>query len=173
MSNSKSIRNLHVFHDSRKRHERKEESCQSSLCWIDEKLHKDDPIHLIPFPCLIRIILVLQDSRKILRGKVESWQGLMKILQKLHKDALIHLTPTSGQSGTYMSSKTPGRYLEERWSLDRVSDVGSWWKFYRSFVRMLPFTWPQLQVNQESFCPSKLQEEPFSLDKVPYVGSWW
>ena len=35
-----------------------------------------------------------------------------------------HLIPTSGPSGSSMSSKTPGRDLEERWSLDRAPDIG-------------------------------------------------
>ena len=58
-----------------------------------------------------------------------------------------------------MSSKTPRRDMEEWWSLDRVPDVGSWWKFYRSFIKMLPFIWPKLQVHQEPPCPPRLQKE--------------
>ena len=34
-------------------------------------------------------------------------------------------TPTPGSSGTTMSFKTPGRDFGDRWSLDRVPDVGS------------------------------------------------
>ena len=63
-------------------------------------------------------------------GQVKSWQGswcpiLTKLLQKLPKDAFSYLTPSPGSSGTSMSSKTPGRDLEDRWSLDWVSDVHS------------------------------------------------
>ena len=50
------------------------------------KLHKDDPVYLIPMPG---------------GGKI-------------NKDAPIHLNPTSGQSGTFMSSKIPGKGMEER-----------------------------------------------------------
>ena len=49
----------------------------------------------------------------------------MKLTDKLLRDDPCHLTPLPGSSGTSMSSKTPGRDLEDRWSLDRVSDVGS------------------------------------------------
>ena len=49
----------------------------------------------------------------------------MKLSQKLLKDDPYHMTPPPGSSGTSTSSKTPGRDLEDRWSLGRVSDVGS------------------------------------------------
>ena len=49
----------------------------------------------------------------------------MKLSQKLLKDDPYHLTQTADSSGTSMSSKTPGKDLEERGSLDKVSDVGS------------------------------------------------
>ena len=65
-----------------------------------------------------------------------------------------------------MSSKTPGRDLEDRWSLDRFSDVESWWKFNRSFWRMIPIIWHHLQVHQEPPCPPRLQEESWQ-------GSWF
>ena len=44
---------------------------------------------------------------------------------ELLKDDPYHLTPPPGSSGTSMSSKTPGRDLEDGWSLDGVSDVRS------------------------------------------------
>ena len=49
----------------------------------------------------------------------------MKLLEKLLKDDSYHLTPPPGSSGTSMSSKTPGRDLEDMGILDRVPDVGS------------------------------------------------
>ena len=49
----------------------------------------------------------------------------MKLSDKLLKDDPYHQTPPPGSPGTSMSSKTPGRDLEDRWSLYRVSDVGS------------------------------------------------
>ena len=62
-----------------------------------------------------------------------------------------------------MSSKTPGRDLEDRWSLDRVSDVGSWWNFHRSFWSMIPIIWHHLQVHQESTHPPRLQKETWRI----------
>ena len=44
----------------------------------------------------------------------------MKISLKLHRNSPIHLTPSLGPS---MSSKTPGRDMEDAWRLDRVPDV--------------------------------------------------
>ena len=61
----------------------------------------------------IRNLHILQDSRRRLEGPVESWQ----------------MTPPPGSSGTSTSSKTPGRDLEDRRSLDRVSAVS---KFFRN-----------------------------------------
>ena len=49
----------------------------------------------------------------------------MKLLQKLPKDAPSYLTLSPGSSGTSLSSKTPGSDLEDRKSLDTVSDYGS------------------------------------------------
>ena len=78
----------------------------------------------------IRNLHVLQDSRKRLRGQVESWQGswswiLMQLSQKLPMDAPSYMTPSPCSSGSSMSSKTPGRDLVDMWSLDRVPDVQS------------------------------------------------
>ena len=35
------------------------------------------------------------------------------------------LTPSTAKSRTFLSSKTPGRDLEDRWSLDELPFVGS------------------------------------------------
>ena len=44
---------------------------------------------------------------------------------KLLMDIMSTLTSSQPPSRTSMSSKTPGRDLEDRWSLDKVPDVGS------------------------------------------------
>ena len=43
----------------------------------------------------------------------------------LPKGILSTVTPSSALSRTSLSSKTPVRDLEDRWSLDEVPDVGS------------------------------------------------
>ena len=43
-----------------------------------------------------------------------------------------------GPSGMSMSSSTPGRDLEYRWSLDMVPDVRSLGNFHRNFGWMVP-----------------------------------
>jgi len=124
----------------------------------------------------IRNLHVLQDSRKRLRGQVESWQGfwcwiLMKLSQKLLKDDPYHLTPSPSSSGISISSMTQGRYFEGRWCLYRVSIVGSWWNFHRSFWSMIPIIWLHLQVHQEPPFPLILQEETWWTDGV-LMGFW-
>ena len=49
----------------------------------------------------------------------------MKLSVMLPRDIMSTLTPSPALSSTFMSSKTPGRDLEDRWSLDEVPDVGS------------------------------------------------
>ena len=102
----------------------------------------------------IRNLHIIQDSRERLGGKVESWQGfwcwiLMKLTQKLLKYDPYHMKPPPGSSGTSTSLKTPGRDLEDRWSLDRVCDVESWWNFLSSFWMMIPIIWHILQDSRE------------------------
>ena len=63
---------------------------------------------------------------------------LMKLSQEVQMDSPFPLTPSPGPSGTSMSSKTPGSDLEDRWSLDTVSDYGSWWNFPRMFRWIVP-----------------------------------
>ena len=55
---------------------------------------------------------------------------------------------------------------EDRWSLDRVSDVRSWWNFHRSFWSMIPIIWHHLQVHQEPPHPPRLQEETWRTGGV-------
>ena len=49
----------------------------------------------------------------------------MKLSVKLSWDIMITLTPSPAPSRISLSSKTPGRDLEDWWSLDEVPDVGS------------------------------------------------
>ena len=49
----------------------------------------------------------------------------MKLSVKLPVGVPNNLTPSPTRSGTSMSSKTPGRDLEDRLSLDKVPKVGS------------------------------------------------
>ena len=49
----------------------------------------------------------------------------MKLSGKLPMDIMNILTPSLAPSRTSMSSMTPGRNLDDRWSLDEVPDVGS------------------------------------------------
>ena len=53
----------------------------------------------------------------------------MKLTQKLLKYDPYHMTPPPGSSETSTTSKTPGRDLEDKWSLDRVFAVS---KFIRN-----------------------------------------
>ena len=105
---------------------------------------------------IIRNLHVLKDFRKRPGGQVESWQGSWcYILMKLLKDDPYQLKPPPGSSENPIFFKTPGRNLEDKWSLDRVPDEGSRWNFHRSFIRTLPFIWPNsrptmnLQVLQD------------------------
>ena len=90
----------------------------------------------------------------------------MKLSQKLLMDVSSHLKPYPGPSGMSMTSKTPGRDLEERWSLDMVPYVRSWWNFCRHFWWMFPPIWHHLQIYQECPCPPQLWEETSSTGGV-------
>ena len=50
---------------------------------------------------------------------------LMKLTGKPMMDNMSTLTQSPAPSRTSMSSKTPGRDLEDKWNLDEVPDVGS------------------------------------------------
>ena len=49
----------------------------------------------------------------------------MKLSVKLPWDILSTQTPPPSPSRTSLSSKTTGRDLDDRWSLDELHDVGS------------------------------------------------
>ena len=119
----------------------------------------------------IKNIHILQDSRKILGGQVESWWSswcwiFMKLSGKLPGDIMSALTPSPAPSRTSMSSKTPGRDLEDRCSLGKVPDVGSWWNFQYSFPGILCVPWHYLQLHQEHPHPPRLQEETLRIGGV-------
>ena len=105
---------------------------------------------------------------------MESWQGfwcyiLMKLSQKLLKYDPYHMTPPSGSSGTSTSSKTLGRDLEDRWSLDRVCDVGSWWNLQK-LLKYDPYHMPPPRGSSGTSTSSKTPggdlEDRWSLDRV-------
>ena len=52
---------------------------------------------------------------------------LMMYLDETFRKASLgyDMTPSPAASGTSLSSKTSGRDLEDRWSLDKLPDVGS------------------------------------------------
>ena len=137
-------------------------------------LHLDETFTSLSYDTssmFIKNLHILQESRKRLGGPVESWQSLwcwilMKLTQKLLKYDPYHMTPSPGLLGTSTSSKTPGGDLKDRWSLDRVSDVESWWNFSRSFWRMIPIIWNHLQVHQKPPCPPRLPEEAWRTGGV-------
>ena len=65
---------------------------------------------------------------------------------------------TSCAPGTAMSYLILGRNnLEDRWCLDRLPDIGSWWKFHRSFIMDAPI---------HSKTPWRYMMERWSLDRV-------
>ena len=49
----------------------------------------------------------------------------MKLTVKLPKGIFSSLTPSPAPSRTPLSTKTPGKDLEDRWSLDKLPYVGS------------------------------------------------
>ena len=108
----------------------------------------------------IRNLHVLHDSRKRLEGQVETWQGIWCwILDETFTEASEGWFLSSDTTSRLMSSMTPGRDLEERWNLDIVPDVRSWWNYQRHFWWMLPPIWHHLQVHQECPCSPRIQEE--------------
>ena len=70
----------------------------------------------------IRNLHFLLDSRIGLGGLT----NLDESFTEASKDSPSYLTPFTGILGTLMFSQTSGRDFEDRWSLDRVRDVGSW-----------------------------------------------
>ena len=90
----------------------------------------------------------------------------MKLSVNLPWDILVTLTPSLASSRTSLSSKTPGRDLEDLWSLYKLPDVGSWWNFEKIFTEVLWVPWHHLHLNEEHPCPQRLQEETCRIDGV-------
>ena len=90
----------------------------------------------------------------------------MKLSVKLPVGAPNILTPYLPRSGTSMSSKTPGRDLEDRLRLDKVPEVGSWWNFLWSFLLMIISSWHHPHPGQEPPYPPRLQEGTYRTDWV-------
>ena len=93
----------------------------------------------------------------------------MKLSQKLLNDDPYYITPPPCSSGTSTSIKTPGRDLEDRWSLDRVCDVGSWWNLQK-LLKYDPYHMPPPRGSSGTSTSSKTPggdlEDRWSLDRV-------
>ena len=161
---SRCIRNLHVLKNSRKRHGGQVESWQGSqssiLVKISGKLLYDCLSHLGPSH-------VHQEPPSPPRLQEETWMTggvltgfLMFNRSENFREAYLWLSlpsrTISCASGTSKSSKTPGRDLNDRWSLDRVPDVQLKWKFQGSFSMIVSLIHGHLQMRQEPPCPPKL-----------------
>ena len=120
-----------------------------------------------PFPIVHFYYLENQENEEIKLVLKAFWCPIfMKLSGKLLYDVLIHLRPSPGASGTSMSSKTPGRDLEDRWSLDRLPDVQYSWNFQGSFFRMFSTIWDHYKVHQEPPRPPRPQEETWRTGGV-------
>ena len=75
-------------------------------------------------------------------------------------------------SGTSMSSKTPGRDLEDRVSLDGLSLIRFWWNFQESFSMIISNKLQTPKHYQEPPCPPRLQEETWRTGWV-WTGFFW
>ena len=91
---------------------------------------------------------------------------MMKLSVMLPWDIMNILTPSPTASRTSKSSTTPGRDLEDRWSLDKIPDVGSWWNFQWCFLGILWTSWHLLQLHQDHPSPPRLQEETWRIGGV-------
>ena len=125
---SRSIRNTHVLLESRKRHGGQEKYWHSywyqilikipiNKTKLSQTLLMNVSSHLTPSPG--QSGMSSKTPGRNLGGWVESWHGFWcQILMKLSKMLLMYftssLTQSPGQSGIFMSSKTPGRDLEDR-----------------------------------------------------------
>ena len=120
-----------------------------------------------PFPIVHFYYLENQENEEIKLVLKGFWCPIiMKLSGNLFYDVLFHLRPSPGASGTSTSSKTPGRDLEDRWSLDRLSDVQSSWNFQGRFSRMFSSIWDHHQVHQETPCPQRLHEDTWRTGEV-------
>ena len=114
---------------------------------------------------------VLQDSRKPLGGRGESWHPFnapicMKFSPNILGTNMDLLTPQAGVSGTSMSSKTPGSHLEDGESLDTLLMHQSAWNFHQTFLGPIWIFWHHKQGCQEPPCPPRLQEVTWRMGRV-------
>ena len=119
-------------------------------CTLPEQLNGNSPWFYI-ISRFIRSLPVIQDSRNWLGGKKESWHSfwlwiLTKLSLKVQMDSPFAMKPSQSSSGTSWSSKTPGSDLEDRRSLDTVSDYGSWQNFHWRLRWIVPLLWHHLKV---------------------------
>ena len=85
---------------------------------------------------------------------------------KLPKNIMSTLTPSPVQSRTSMSFKTPGRDLEDRWILMKLSVM-----LPRDIMSTLTPSPAPSGTSMSSKTPGRDLEDRWSLDEVPDVGS--
>ena len=122
---------------------------------LSQKLLKDDPYHLTPPPGSSGTSMSFKTPGRYLIRQLESWQGfwcwiLMKLSQKLLNDDPYHMTPPPGSS-TSISSKTPGKDLEDMESLgERLSQscypglaisATLSWSYYLGLAILVMLSW--------------------------------
>ena len=83
-----------------------------------------------------------------------------------------HQISSPTPSGTFMSSYTPGRDLEDRVSLDGLSLVRFWWNFQESFSMIISNKLQTLKRYKEPLCPPRVQEETWRTGWV-LMGFFW
>ena len=99
----------------------------------------------------------------------------MKLSQKLLKGDPYHLTPTPGSSGPSIFPMTPGRDLEDRWSLDKVLYVWILMKLSQKLLKdntyHLTPTPGSSGTSMSTKTPIRDLGDSWSLDRVSDVGS--
>ena len=110
-----------------------------------------------PFPIVHFYYLENQENEEIKLVLKAFWCPIfMKLSGKLLYDVLFDLRPSPGASGTSISTKTPGRDLEDRWSLDKLLEVQNSWNFQGSLSRIFFLILDHHQVRQEPPRPPRL-----------------
>ena len=92
-----------------------------------QKFLKDAPLHLHQLQ-VHQEQLYPPRQQEERTGGVLTWflmSDLDETFTETSDGGSFHLTPSPGPSGMSMSSKTPGKDLEDRWSLDMVPDFRS------------------------------------------------
>ena len=127
-------------------------------------------LHMLLSDAIIRNLHILQDSR-----------GIGAVLTGL----LIYYLDenfTEASRWCYLLSDTISRFIRDlhvlQVSRKRLrgkveSWLGSWWKYHRSFKRMLSSIWPSLWTFTSFKTPGGDLEDSWGLDRVTDVLSWW